>query len=161
MSLQKQTKGPCSFLADYVHMTDNSHWHLIDRFLACLLMSCEMVKLIAMRPYTRPIVYGLHIIAVSAAVICFVNSQQSQKDLDTDGFIFWHCGWHCYPIAGTVVVGLDRWLVHRYGEYYPFDDEKKKKKNRDCEYKRGEGGGKLLSTLVMEYFYGEPSCKMI
>eukprot|EP00956_Cyclotella_meneghiniana_P026865 scaffold59152_cov76-Cyclotella_meneghiniana.AAC.1 len=121
-------------------------------------MSCEMVKLVTMRPYTRPLVYTLHIIAVSIAIICFVNSQQSQKDLDTDGFIFWHCGWHCYPITGTMVVGLDRWLVQQYGEYYSFEDNKYKE--RDCEYKRGEGGGKLLSTLVMEYIYGEPSCKI-
>ncbi|KAL3785087.1 hypothetical protein ACHAWO_000294 [Cyclotella atomus] len=144
-------QGPCSFLADYVHMTNNSPWHQIDRFLACLLMSLEMIKLIVMRPHTRPALYALYLIGVSMAIGCFIKSQESQRELDTDGFIFWHCGWHCYPIFGTALVGLDKWIGIHYGEYYSFKEKE--------AYKRGEGGGLLLSTIVMEYLYGTEECR--
>jgi hypothetical protein len=44
-------------------------------------------------------------------------------------------------------MGLERWIISYYGEYYSFESGCK-----GC--KRGEGGGRLLSTMVMEYFYG-------
>ena len=132
-------QGPCSFLADYIHMTNNSAWHLVDRFLACLLMAMEITKLIALRPYTHPRVYLLYLVSMSFAIGCFVKSQESQKKLDTDGFIFWHCGWHCYPLLCAAVVGFERWVISQYADY-------------PSKYKRGEGGGMLLSTMVLKYF---------
>jgi hypothetical protein len=131
-------------------MTNNSPWHLIDRFIACLLMSLEMTKLITMRPYTRPVIYALHLIGVFMAIGCFIKSQASQRELDTNGFIFWHCGWHCYPILCTAVVGLDKWIDRNHGEYYFFKEKE--------TYRRGEGGGLLLSTVVMDYLYGNGEC---
>ena len=132
-------------------MTNNSPWHLIDRFLACLLMSFEIVKLITMRPYTRPAVYAMYLTSTAIAMGCFMKSQESQKLLDRDGFIFWHCGWHCYPLLGAAVVGLEKWIISQYGEYHSFEKTKK------CKYERGEGGGLLLSTIFMEYIYGKES----
>lgn len=127
-------------------MTNNSPWHLIDRLLACLLMSLELMKLITMRKYTRPAVYAIYLVSVTIAIGCFSKSQQSQKNLDTDGFIFWHCGWHCYPILCTAVVAFERWITSQYGEYVAMEC-------RAC--KKGEGGGMLLSSIVMEYLYGD------
>jgi hypothetical protein len=114
-------------------------------------MSLEIIKLIVMRPHTRPALYALYLIGVSMAIGCFIKSQESQRELDPDGFIFWHCGWHCYPIFGTALVGLDKWIGIHYGEYYSFKEKE--------AYKRGEGGGLLLSTIVMEYLYGTEECR--
>lgn len=114
-------QSPCSFLADYVHMTNISVWHPIDRCLACILMSMELVKMLVMRPYTRPIIYILYLTCSGVAIFCFLKSQEAQNNLDADGFVFWHSGWHCYPITGSVVHLLDCVLDRRWEEYYYFD----------------------------------------
>lgn len=116
-------QSPCSFLADYVHMTNVSPWHTIDRFLACFMMSLEVVKIIAMRPYTRPVVYLLYLTCCAGAVYCFLKSQEAQKMLSVEGFVFWHNGWHCYPIAATAVFFLEMHLNRRWGDHYSFDEE--------------------------------------
>jgi len=115
-------QSPCSFLADYVHMTNISAWHTIDRFLACSMMCLELAKLITMSVYTRPYIYMLNLTSVGLAMFCFLQSQKSQQALDEDGFIFWHCGWHCYPIAACIIHITDHYLNRKWGEYYPFDE---------------------------------------
>ena len=115
-------QSPCSFLADYVHMTNISAWHTIDRFLACSMMCLELTKLITMSVYTRPYIYMLNLTSVGLAMFCFLQSQKSQQALDEDGFIFWHCGWHCYPIAACIIHITDHYLNRKWGEYYPFDE---------------------------------------
>ena len=114
-------QSPCSFLADYVHMTNISAWHTIDRFLACSMMCLELAKLVTMSVYTRPYIYMLNLTSVGLAVFCFLQSQKSQQALDEDGFIFWHCGWHCYPIAACIIHITEHYLNRIWGEYYPFD----------------------------------------
>eukprot|EP00804_Cyclotella_cryptica_P010230 CCRYP_016707-RA/>CCRYP_016707-RA protein AED:0.28 eAED:0.28 QI:106/0.5/0.66/1/0.5/0.33/3/219/400 len=145
-------QGPCSFLADYVYMTHYSLWHMIDRFLACMLMLLELLKFVVMRPYTRPVVYTLYLLSVGFAIFCFMKSQESQRELNEDGFVFWHCGWHCYPLASILVCWLENCLMRYYGEYYSFDDRASGEEGR-ARCRRGEAGGLLLSTVVMDYFY--------
>ena len=55
-------------------------------------------------------------------MFCFLQSQKSQQALDEDGFIFWHCGWHCYPIAACIIHIADHYLNRIWREYYPFDE---------------------------------------
>ncbi|KAL7538155.1 hypothetical protein ACHAXR_011624 [Thalassiosira sp. AJA248-18] len=141
-------QSPCSFLADYVHMTNISPWHSIDRFIACFMMSLELVKLLVMRPYTRPLIYLLYLISVIGAVFCFLKSQKSQETMNEDSFIFWHNGWHCYPLACIVIFLLENYLNIRWGEYYAFESDAEGKAE---ECKRGERGGILLSTIAMNY----------
>ena len=88
-------------MADYVRMTDESIWHNIDRVMACFLFLLEVTKLLVMRPHTRPMIYAAYLACCSIAVFCFMNSQAAQVSMDTDGFIWWHNGWHCYPILAT------------------------------------------------------------
>lgn len=106
-------------------MTNISVWHVIDRFSACIMMLMELVKLVTMRPYTRPAIYILYLISCGIAVFCFLKGQESLKSLSEDGFIFWHSGWHCYPIIASIVHLLEIFLNMRYGEYYKFgcDDQ--------------------------------------
>ncbi|KAL7477970.1 hypothetical protein ACHAW6_003755 [Cyclotella cf. meneghiniana] len=155
-------QGPCSFLADYVYMTHHSLWHMIDRFLACMLMLLEMLKFFVMRPYTRPVVYTLYLISVTMAMYCFMKSQESQRELNEDGFVFWHCGWHCYPLVSILVCWLENCLIRHYGDYHPFDDRALGEES-GVRYMRGDAGGLLLSTIVMDYIYGtereQPECK--
>lgn len=37
-------QSPLSFLADYVHMTNDSYWHVVDRCMAVPLMGTEVLK---------------------------------------------------------------------------------------------------------------------
>jgi hypothetical protein len=135
---------------------------MIDRFLACMLMLLEMLKFVVMRPYTRPVVYTLYLISVTMAIYCFMKSQESQRELNEDGFVFWHCGWHCYPLASILVCWLENCFIRHYGDYHPFDDRAIGKEG-GIRYMRGDAGGLLLSTVVMDYIYGtereQPVCK--
>lgn len=122
-------------------MTNNSPWHAIDRFIACFMLSLELVKLLVMGRYTRPFIYSLNLICTGVAMFCFVQSQKSQQILNEDGFVFWHCGWHCYPIMASIVHLLEIFLNQRWGEYYSFECDAEEK---------GESCGILLSTFAMK-----------
>lgn len=121
-------------------MTNISVWHVIDRFSACIMMLLELVKLVTMRPYTRPAIYILYLISCGIAMFCFLKGQESLKLLSEDGFIFWHSGWHCYPIIASIVHLLEIFLDMRYGEYYKFrcndqnDDQGPSKREGKWEY---------------------------
>lgn len=119
-------QSPCSFLADYVHMTNVSLWHATDRILACIMLSLELAKLVVLRPYTRPLIYIVYLACCGGAIFCFMKSQKAQETLNEEGFVFWHCGWHCYPIACSVVYLVENFLNWRWGEYYAFECEAKK-----------------------------------
>ncbi len=140
-------------------MTNISIWHILDRFLASACMSLEFIKVITMFPYTRPITYFLYVISVAGAVYCFMRSQESQGTLDAEGFVYWHSGWHCQPLCLIGVYFFDYWMIRRWGEYHDFsvDVEIGKEKNVSANpeeaanlLKRGEHGGVLLSSIVME-----------
>lgn len=99
-------------------MTEISSWHVIDRFTACMMMSLELVKLIIIRPYTRPIIYILYLTTLVVAICCFLQGQEALKTMNEDGFVFWHSGWHCYPITGSIVHTLDYYMTQRWGQYH-------------------------------------------
>ena len=111
-------------------------------------MASELVKLIALRPYTRPLIYTLYLTCCAAAVFCFTKSQEAQETLNAEGFVFWHNGWHFYPIAEAMVYFIEILLNRRWGDYYSFECEVGDAKE-ECTYKRGERGGILLSTIAM------------
>jgi len=136
-------QGPCSYFADYIHMTNVSYWHNVDRWLACTNMTLQLGELICMYRFTRPVVFASYIGCTAAAVISFLNSQHAQSALDTEGFIFWHNCWHCLPITLIVVCWFENVLNRRWGEYYHFKNDN----NDIC--KRGESGGVLLSEIAM------------
>ena len=136
-------QGPCSFFADYMHMSNVSLWHIVDRWLACTNLTFHLGELICIYRFTRPCIYASYIACTAAAVVSFLNSQHAQSALDTEGFIFWHNCWHCFPITLIFVCWYENVLNRRWGEYYPF-------KNDDNEsIKRGECGGVLLSEIAM------------
>ena len=83
-------------------------------------MILELVKLVTMRPYTRPIIYILYLLSCGIAMYCFLKGQESLQLLSEDGFVFWHSGWHCYPFIASIVHILEILLNKRYGEYYKF-----------------------------------------
>mmetsp|Transcript_27811 Transcript_27811/g.59103 ORF Transcript_27811/g.59103 Transcript_27811/m.59103 type:complete len:452 (-) Transcript_27811:185-1540(-) len=142
-------QSPLSFLADYVHMTNISAWHAVDRIIACLMLSIEIVKLLVMCQYTRPSIYLAYMACIGAAIFCFLKSQKSQQTLNTEGFVFWHCGWHCYPIACALVYSVENFLNRRWGEYYAFEREAEIETDEDIG---GTRGGISLSTTLMNYW---------
>lgn len=136
-------QGPCSFFADYMHMSNVSLWHVVDRCLACTNMAFHLSELICSYPFTRPGIYASNLACTAAAVFSFLNSSRAQSALDTEGFIFWHNCWHCFPINLITVCWFENVLNRRWGEYYPF------KENDNESIKRGESGGVLLSEIAM------------
>ena len=118
-------------------MTNISAWHVIDRFSACIMMLLELIKLVTMRPYTRPAIYILYLVSCGIAMFCFLKGQESLQLLSEDGFVFWHSGWHCYPIIASFVHLIEYALNQRWGEYYKFGcDEAAADKGRGDHPKR-------------------------
>lgn len=133
-------QGPSSFAADYLKMADVSYWHAFDRVVASASMSLEIVKICVMRNHLRPRLYASYLTSACAALACFAISQKAQNRLDGEGFVFWHGLWHCQPLAAIAIMAYSKYLDVCFGDYVPLP------RNGG----RGEGGGKLLSTAVME-----------
>lgn len=116
-------QGPCSFFADYVNMSNISLWHVVDRWLACTNMAFQLGELICIYRFTRPVIFASYLACTAAAVVSFLNSQHAQCALDTEGFIFWHNCWHCFPITLIIVCWYENVLNRRWGEYYQFKND--------------------------------------
>lgn len=111
-------QSPLSYIADYLYMTHDSYWHIIDRIFAFPGMILECVKYIIMiyvsvkypkqqNRYTC-FVYGLNL---CGALYCYSKSQQAQNNIDVHGFCFWHTAWHMYPIINSCVILLNYYVV--------------------------------------------------
>ena len=72
-------------------------------------MSLELVKLVIMCQYCCPLIYALYLLCCGGAIFCYFKSQEAQKCLNEDGFVYWHCAWHCYPVLGIIVHFLEYW----------------------------------------------------
>lgn len=129
-------------------MTNISVWHVIDRFSACIMMLLELVKLVTMRPYTRPAIYIMYLTSCGIAIFCFLKGQESLKLLSEDGFIFWHSGWHCYPIIASIVHLLEIFLNMRFGEYYKFGCD-----NGNDDRRPSEREGKSTELTEVLHFH--------
>eukprot|EP00581_Thalassiosira_minuscula_P008702 CAMPEP_0183707620 /NCGR_PEP_ID=MMETSP0737-20130205/4152_1 /TAXON_ID=385413 /ORGANISM="Thalassiosira miniscula, Strain CCMP1093" /LENGTH=548 /DNA_ID=CAMNT_0025935339 /DNA_START=144 /DNA_END=1790 /DNA_ORIENTATION=- len=140
-------QSPCSFLADYVHMTNISPWHAIDRVIAVFMMSCELLKLLILSTYTRPILYAAYLTSCAVAIYCFLQSQNAQETLDTEGFVFWHNCWHCYPLWSAVIYLVEWDWDRRWGDYYDFD--KDVKEETECRGRDDEPEMEMESTMAM------------
>jgi len=102
-------------MADYMNMTNDSVVHVIDRFSAVILVVAEISKIIWMYSFMKSAVFGTYSLALLLAIGSFIKSQECQSRLDTQGFIFWHCCWHLYPIAVAIIVFVDTHISDPYG----------------------------------------------
>lgn len=111
-------QGPLSFLADYMHLTEDSVYTVVDRFMATFNMVLELWKILLMVWYNnggvgsgsrRPSTIVLYILLTIGAVISIMNSQHAQRMVDRDQFIFWHSIWHLYPLFGSIIIGMDHY----------------------------------------------------
>jgi len=115
-------QSPLSFMADYVHMTNDSYWHVADRCFALPLMTMEVLKLVLMcreswRGYmenkTNPNaamplwLCMMYVAATAFAVFSFVQSTLAQDRLKRDEFVVWHNLWHAYPLVASSIVLFD------------------------------------------------------
>ena len=128
-------------MADYLHMSDDSVWHVADRCLALALTLLEVWRLIELwqhdfhhttryRPLQLVRSYSsgelaqrvavvsyyclLYTLALVGALASFLASSQAQAELDRDGFVFWHSMWHLYPIAVSLLTLYD-WNMGQEG----------------------------------------------
>mmetsp|Transcript_44422 Transcript_44422/g.53726 ORF Transcript_44422/g.53726 Transcript_44422/m.53726 type:complete len:247 (-) Transcript_44422:100-840(-) len=134
-------QGPFSFAADYIHMTNDSLFHVYDRFIAIFLMSFETIRIVTMCNQVNTSTMILSLLAFSFALFSFVNSQLSQSKKCTSGFVFWHALWHIYPFFAASIALFDKHIV---GEFDPTTAVKKMGDSRRKE------GVLLLSTRVMK-----------
>jgi len=110
-------QGPLSFLADYISMSKDSYFHVIDRFSATVLIGVEFLKITLMvrehiykgRPFCRSVSLHGYVFAFVCAIMFFMKSQESQNQQDLKGFIFWHNLWHTYPLVGSFLMMLEKW----------------------------------------------------
>jgi hypothetical protein len=110
-------QSPVSYIADYICITKDSYWHVVDRCIAIPGMMLEMLKYMIMirtsiqyphrQSYVTCILYGL---ALVSAFFCFIQSQKSQGRIDRNGFVFWHTMWHLYPCVASMII----WFDHVY-----------------------------------------------
>uniref|UniRef100_A0A6S9JQJ6 Uncharacterized protein n=1 Tax=Ditylum brightwellii TaxID=49249 RepID=A0A6S9JQJ6_9STRA len=131
-------QGPLSFMADYMNMTNESVWHALDKASAVPLTILELSKIYVMRPYTRPNVWTSYVFSLTFSMSSFLMSQLSQKNLDRDGFVFWHNLWHLHPLAVTCIMFYDFFVLGEYDSSVALKDQEKKSTKPQ-----------LLSTVVM------------
>mmetsp|Transcript_9450 Transcript_9450/g.13880 ORF Transcript_9450/g.13880 Transcript_9450/m.13880 type:complete len:248 (-) Transcript_9450:1664-2407(-) len=109
-------QGPLSFIADYLNMTNDTVFHVIDRFMACTNMILLFGKLAAFYFHSRPSNFYASLASTSFAVLSFMNSQDAQELHDPEGFIFWHNMWHLYPIQCIVIEMYDAFVLGDYDD---------------------------------------------
>jgi hypothetical protein len=104
----KHSPAPLSFCADYLHMTDDSIYHVLDRMVALPAAAFEVARIIAYigNGVSYNIIAATILVQV-AAVYCFCRSAMAQAELDRGEFVVWHFWWHVYPIAVSLVVFAD------------------------------------------------------
>eukprot|EP00543_Licmophora_paradoxa_P005112 CAMPEP_0202448170 /NCGR_PEP_ID=MMETSP1360-20130828/6979_1 /ASSEMBLY_ACC=CAM_ASM_000848 /TAXON_ID=515479 /ORGANISM="Licmophora paradoxa, Strain CCMP2313" /LENGTH=195 /DNA_ID=CAMNT_0049065611 /DNA_START=964 /DNA_END=1551 /DNA_ORIENTATION=+ len=121
-------------------MSNDSIWHVIDRFLAAPALLLEFGRWATMlfappykdgTPQVSNTVCALYFIALLLAVYFYSQSQRAQQQLDRDGFVVWHTLWHCYPILASAIMLVD---------YYSKPKTKRNNPN------------KLLNTTTLHWF---------
>jgi len=101
-------QGPLSCWADYVHMSNDSIAHSLDKALAVPLMMMEVWKVTLMIWHgMKPMVLVLYSMATTAAIVSLLNSSEAQLLGDRDGFVFWHGMWHIYPLIVSIIISVD------------------------------------------------------
>ena len=93
-------------------MNKSSIVHAVDRFLALPLCLLELLKIISILKYSKQEKHFLwaYSTAFCIAIYSFIQSQSAQTQKDLDGFIFWHCMWHMYPLLAIGIVSIERAL---------------------------------------------------
>jgi hypothetical protein len=132
-------QGPLSFMADYVNMTHDSVFHVIDRSVAVPMLTLEVFKICAMFQYGRTCTMIIYASLCAFAIYCFLMSQLSLAESHGDGFIFWHSLWHVYPLFVSVLFSIDVFYLGQDLSKYPAS-AMNKSDNLDAP---------LLSTLLM------------
>jgi hypothetical protein len=131
--------GPLSFMADYVNMTHDSVFHVIDRSVAIPMLTLEVFKICAMFQYGRTWTMVIYASLCAFAIYCFLKSQLSLAESHGDGFIFWHSLWHVYPLFVSVLFTIDIFYLGQDLSKYPVS-AMNNSHNLDAP---------LLSTLLM------------
>jgi hypothetical protein len=88
-------------------MTNDSIFHVIDRFMAIINLSIQLWRVCALYHFARPVIFYCQLGAITFAIFCFLNSQDAQIDKDSDAFIFWHNFWHTFPFFGIMIECFD------------------------------------------------------
>jgi len=127
-------QGPLSFLADYVHVTNDSVFHVMDRILAVPMTIFELGKIIALYPHTRGGTFFCYLSFFVFAIYSFLQSQAAQSDVERERFIFWHSMWHFFPLKVSALMLFD---------VYVLGDHKTPTEKNGAKTK-------LLSTILME-----------
>lgn len=135
-------QAPLSFMADYIHMTNDSPFHVIDRFIAVALVFLEVLRIVTSASYVNSSTLVLSVMAFMLAMFSFMNSQISQNKECTSGFIFWHALWHIYPFLVASIVIFDKFVLGQY-------DDAMEWKTKGLASRTKEGV-RLLSTVAMK-----------
>lgn len=115
-------QGPLSFMADYMNMNKDSIFHVVDRCFAVPLTFMAFLRILVTLPHQRNVTAIVSICGFFTAIYSHQKSGTAQSNADLEGFIFWHCMWHMYPIVEIVITCFDLFVL---GEYDALEDRKK------------------------------------
>ena len=90
----------------------------------------------------------LYLVFVAMAVFSFLKSQKSQQTLNEDGFIFWHCAWHFYPIACCPLHIVEHYMNNQLGEYYSFEEDEGEKMDSARMIADGDNDGDNIPEML-------------
>lgn len=96
-------QGPLSFQADFMNLTNDSIYHVLDRSFACINLFFECGKMLCVYNNVGFEIFCCYFANLSFGLFCFMNSQDAQMNSSPDLFIFWHTLWHVYPLIYTVI----------------------------------------------------------
>jgi len=96
-------QGPLSFQADFMNLTNDSIYHVLDRSFACINLFFECGKMLCIYNNVGFEIFCCYFANLSFGLFCFMNSQDAQMNSSPDLFIFWHTLWHVYPLIYTVI----------------------------------------------------------
>jgi len=106
-------QGPLSFKADYCNMTNDSIYHVIDRFMAVINSFFYVTKFATYFWHGRTSTAVCQIAALIVTMLCFMKSQKAQIMQNPDDFCLWHTMWHIGPLIGTVIDSVEVFILEK------------------------------------------------
>jgi len=106
-------QGPLSFKADYCNMTNDSIYHVIDRFMAVFNLFFYVSKLTTYFWHARTSIFACQVVTIIGTILCFMKSQKAQIMQNPDDFCLWHSMWHMGPLVSTVIDSIEVFILEK------------------------------------------------
>mmetsp|Transcript_25723 Transcript_25723/g.29390 ORF Transcript_25723/g.29390 Transcript_25723/m.29390 type:complete len:201 (-) Transcript_25723:104-706(-) len=109
-------QAPLSFCADYLYMSEDSIFQVLDRTSAVIASMMEILRQIShfQSGHISNLFAVLIALATMSAIICYYQSYISQMSMNRDGFIFWHFLWHLFPLVISFFLLIENFYCNQW-----------------------------------------------